>query len=84
MGMGERLTERYKVGVAAAIATMGDVARGVGRHYRTVQNYLRDERRVTEAAAANLVRYLRDRAQQLTEAAEELDAALKGEEGSDE
>lgn len=81
--MSTRLTEGFRTAAKTATATLGDVARGTGRHYRTLMSYQRGERRVTTAAAAALVRYLRNRARQLDKAADDLEAA-KREEGDNE
>lgn len=74
---------RYLEALEKAVQTLGDVAEGCGRHYRTLQSYQRGERRVTEGAARDLVEYLRDRAADLQEAADRLEAAATEKEGSD-
>ena len=79
-----QLRARFLKTLDVAVATLGDVAEGMGRHYRTIQNYRRGERRVTEDAALALVRYLRIRAAELNQAADELETAAQQEEEPDE
>jgi hypothetical protein len=49
----------------------------MGRGRSTLEAYKRGTRRVTEAAARELIAYLRDQAVDLTSAADALEAALK-------
>lgn len=70
-----RLRERFLEALESAVTTLGDVAEGCGRAYRTLQSYQRGERRVTLGAARDLVAYLRERAQELTRAADRLEEA---------
>ena len=66
--------------VEIATATIGDVAQGMGRARRTVHQYLAGERAVTPEAARAMVAYLRLRSEQLTAAADKLEAATQQEE----
>ncbi len=66
-------TDAFRAAVGVAVATLGDVATGTNRHYRTVQSYLRGERPVTSDAARALSRYLRRRIDELNEAADKLE-----------
>ena len=66
--------------VEIATATIGDVARGMTRARRTVHQYLAGERTVTPEAARAMVAYLRLRSEQLTAAADKLEAATQQEE----
>jgi hypothetical protein len=80
MGMASRLASRFKKGLGLALATRFDVAQGIGRSYRMLQAYERDERRTTPAVARALAAYLRDRAARLLRAANELEAEVVREE----
>ena len=53
------------------------MAKGIGRGYRMLHAYLRKERNVTPDAARGLIKYLRNRARQLSHAADELEAVLE-------
>ena len=66
-------TEAFRAAIGTAVATLGDVATGMRRNYRTVQSYLRGERPVTSDAARNLSQYLRRRIDELKEAADKLE-----------
>jgi len=80
--MSNKLKARYLE--ALEPLNLRDVERNTSRSYRTLQAYRKDERRVTEGAAEELVKYLRGRAELLTTAADRLEAALPGKEGEDE
>lgn len=80
MSMENRLRDSFVRATDAALAHLGDVSEAIGRVRRTVQQYRSGERRVTEDAARRLVTYLRRRAGELTEAADELERALAAEE----
>lgn len=84
MGMNmSRVRDRFLEALDLAVTTLTEVAEGCGRAYRTLQSYQRGERRVTVGAARDLVVYLRDRAGELTRAADRLEAAADDEEGGD-
>ena len=72
------LKDRYLEGLSQVSLT--GLARGTGRAIRTLTAYRRGERRVTEAAARELVGYLRSRSESLSAAAAALEAALEKEE----
>ncbi|MFG1691212.1 hypothetical protein ACGF5M_03475 [Gemmatimonadota bacterium] len=80
--MSKQLKKRYLD--ALELLNLKDVERDTSRSYRTLQAYRRNERRVTEDAAEELVAYLRVRAGRLNTAADRLEAALPREEGRDE
>ncbi len=82
--MGAKVTERFKAALTVATASLRDVAQGIERHYRGLHQYKRGERRVTLGAARALLRYLRNRSQELADAADRLEAAIHEEEGDDE
>ena len=67
---------------ALELVNLSDLARETGRGYRTLTSYRSGERRVTAAAAHELLTYLDGRARAVTTAAETLRAAL-AEEGID-
>ena len=52
------------------------VADNTGRGLRTLHAYRRGERRITEAAARELLEFLRAKSSDLTKAADALEAAL--------
>lgn len=79
MGMGKRLRARYLKALELACATLGDVAEGVGLHYRSLQAHQRGERGVSADSARRLVAYLRERARAFSKAADELEAAVEEE-----
>ena len=70
----------FSESVEVATATIGDVAKGIGRARRTVHQYLAGERTVTSEAARAMAAYLRLRSEQLTAAADRLEAAMQQEE----
>lgn len=74
--MPKNLDTQFRRAAKRATASLGDVAKGMGRGYRMLHAYLRKERNVTHDAARRLVKYLRDRARQLSQAADELEAVL--------
>ena len=78
MIMGKRTEDRYRK--ALGLLNVKEVSRETGRAWRTLMAYKRSERRVTESAARELLDHLRDRSQQLTAAADALEAALEQEE----
>lgn len=75
--MGKRTKERYLE--ALRLLNLSDLARETGRGYRTLKAYRSGERRITEAAATELVKYLRDQSKGFSAAADALAAALKEE-----
>jgi hypothetical protein len=79
--MSDELKPRYLE--ALEPLNLRDVERNTTRSYRTLQAYRKGERRVTEAAAEELIQYLRERAKLLTLAADNLEAALHRKEAED-
>ena len=75
--MARNLDSQFRLAAKRATASLGDVAKGMGRGYRMLHAYLRKERNVTPDAARGLIKYLRSRAQQLSRAADELEAVLE-------
>lgn len=59
-----------------AVATLGDVADGIGVSYRLLHAMKRGDRRMTPQTARRLVRYLRQRSAQIAKAADKLERAL--------
>ncbi len=66
---------------ALARLNVSRVAGGTGRALRTLHSYRRGERRITEAAARELLEYLRAMSSDLTKSADALEAALQKEGG---
>ncbi len=66
-----------------ALASIGDVARGIGRVRRTVQMYRAGHRRVTPGAAQDLAAYLRERADAFHASADELERQAQKEEADE-
>jgi len=62
-----------------ALASLRDVAVGIGRVRRTVRMYRAGHRRVTPGAALELAAYLRKRAEAFQAAADELERAAEEE-----
>jgi len=60
---------------------MAEIARGTSRSYPTLQAYKYGHRRITEDAARELAEFLRNRAAEFTDAADQLEAALAEEGG---
>ena len=79
--MGTEMKDRYLE--VLALLNMRDVAKETGRGYRTLQSYRLGERRITEAAVREMVKYLKERSDTLTAAADALASALE-QEGLDE
>ena len=77
MLMPRSLDTQFRLAAKLATASLGDVAKGMGRGYRMLHAYLRKERNVTPEAALGLIKYLRDRSRQLSHTADELEAALE-------
>ena len=75
--MPKTLDAQFKKAAGRATASLGDVSKGIGRGYRMLHAYLRKERNVTPDAARGLIKYLRNRASQLSHAADELEAVLE-------
>lgn len=76
--MGKRVEDSY-LG-ALRLLNLAELSRETGRGYRTLKSYRTGERRITEAAAKELVEYLRARSDKLSAAADALAAALEEEE----
>ena len=56
-----------------------EVSRETGRGLRTLHSYLRRERRVTDPAVRELIKYLRAKSDTFTAAADRMEAALEEE-----
>ena len=56
-----------------------EVSRETGRGLRTLHSYLRQERRVTDPAVRELIKYLRAKSDTFTAAADRMEAALEEE-----
>ncbi len=56
-----------------------EVSRETGRGLRTLHSYLRRERRVTDPAVRELIKYLRAKSDTFTAAADRMEAALEKE-----
>ena len=76
-------TEAFRRAVGVATATLGAVSAGAHRQLRMMQSYLHGERRVTPDAAQDLVRYLRQRVDELNEAADRLEESQREEEDNE-
>jgi len=70
--------DRYRE--ALRLVNVSELARRGKRALRTLQAYAAGERRVTNEAGRDLVCFLRERSEELTEAANRLEAALAEEE----
>ena len=68
---------------ALNLLNMREVSAWTGRAYSTLMAYRSGDRRVTPDAARELIAYLHDHAESLTEAADKLEAALAKEEERD-
>lgn len=77
MHMGNKVEDRYLE--ALRLLNLSDLAQTTGRGYRTLMAYRSGERRITEAAAKELVEYLRERSERFSAAASALAAALEKE-----
>ena len=75
--MGTQMEDAYLR--ALAPLNVRRVADAMGRAVRTIHSYKRGERRITEAAARELLEYLRAMSSDLTGAADALEAALRKE-----
>ena len=62
-----------------ASLNLAEVARETGRGHRTLHAYVRQERRVTDAAVRELIEYLRAKSDTFTAAADTMAAALEKE-----
>jgi hypothetical protein len=76
--MGNAMEDQYLAALERVVLT--DLSRSTGRAYRTLQAYRKGDRRVTPAAARELIVYLRSQAQAFTAAAEQVEAAITEEE----
>ena len=75
--MGKRTEDRYLE--ALRLLNLSDLAKATGRGYRTLMAYRKGDRRITEAAARELVQYLLDRSNEFMAVADALAAALEEE-----
>ena len=73
--MDEELTKRDLE--ACSLLNVSEFARESSRTLRTVQMYLAGDRRVTRDAGRELLEYLRQRCEDLTAAADALQAAIE-------
>lgn len=78
--MRNRLRAPFSRAARLATASIVDVARGMGKGYRTVKAYQRGDRRVTPESARRLAAYLRERARAFNRAADQLDRAAEEDE----
>ena len=78
--MRKQLERAYLGGLGLLLLRLADVAKQMGRPYRTLQSYRLGERRVTPDAGRELAAFLRARAVVLTTAAERIEAAIHSEE----
>lgn len=76
--MGERLTDQ--VGKALELLPLPRIAEGVRRSYSTLRAYAYGQREPTPDAAREIAAYLRSRAVEFQQVADELDAAANAEE----
>jgi hypothetical protein len=74
--MASSLRAQYLKALELACATLGDVAEGIGLHYRSLQSHKRGERGVSADTARRMAAYLRDRARAFNKAAEDLESAV--------
>ena len=74
MYMSKDQAERYREALNSL--NLADVSRATGRHYRTLHSYLRGERRITDVAVTELIKYLRARSAEFTAAADQLAEAF--------
>ena len=72
--MGKQLEDLYLE--ALGLLNLKDLARESGRGYRTLHGYRLGERGITEAAVREMLEYIRERSEELTAAANALEAAL--------
>ena len=79
--MGTEMKDRYLE--VLALLNMRDVAKETGRGYRTLQSYRLGERRITEAAVREMVKYLKERSDTLSAAADALASALEKEDSDE-
>ena len=77
--MGKDLERQYREALRGL--NLAQTARDTGRGLRTLHAYMNGDRRVTEAAAGELVDYLRSKSTSFTIAADKVEAALEKEEG---
>ena len=62
-----------------ASLNLAEVARETDRGHRTLHAYMRGERNVTKEAVEQLIKYLRDKSETFTAAADKMAAALEEE-----
>ena len=75
--MGKDLERQYREALRGL--NLAQTARETGRGLRTLHAYMNGDRRVTEAAARELVDYLRSKSTSFTAAADKVEAALEEE-----
>ena len=75
--MSKHLERWYKETLSGL--NLAEVARETGRGHRTLHAYVREERRVTDAAVRELIMYLRAKSDTFTAAADKMAAALEKE-----
>ena len=79
MLMGKKTEDRYRD--ALDLLNLKEVSRETKRGWRTLMAYKRSERRVTDAAAQELIEYLQSQSSRFTAAADALAAVLEQEAG---
>ena len=79
--MGEQLRRQFNRAADLLTGSLEGVARGIGCARRTFFAYRSGYRRVTPKAARALARLLRRRADELTDAADELETTVDEEDG---
>ena len=77
MYMGKGLADAYRR--ALELVNMAAVSRDTGRSWWTLMSYRRGERRATEAAAQEMVQYLRAQSAEFDAAADALATAIEKE-----
>ena len=75
--MGKDLERQYREALRGL--NLAQTARDTGRGLRTLHAYMNGDRRVTEAAAQELVDYLRSKSTSFTAADDKVEAALEKE-----
>ena len=75
--MGKDLERQYREALRGL--NLAQTARDTGRGLRTLHAYMNGDRRVTEAAAGELVDYLRSKSETFMAAADKVEAALEKE-----
>ncbi len=77
LSMSTELAKWYKETLSGL--NLAELARETGRSHRMLHAYVRGERRVTDPAVRELIRYLRAKSDTFTAAADRMEAALEKE-----